>query len=240
MDFADSSRRRLDVPRGARAVVPLLRGADRHAATPTPARRLRRPDLVPVPRLEPVRGRDRDLRPRPRGKSAAAAAAARGLWRLFLPKLRTSSPTSITCPEPRVRIWSTSSDRGAGRTGSGSASLARPGQPVVRSRAGARGAWSTAIAVLGFASSGATLGRDLRWNSLDVRTHPRLRGWGALRTRRDLRRPARDRDDRAPVELPDAELPRPLCVHAARGRRGTLGVTPDGRCRGLGSWLQHT
>jgi len=47
-------------------------------------------------------------------------------------------------------------------------------QSVVRSLAGARVAWVTAVAVLGLASFGVYLGRVLRWNSWDVLAHPRL------------------------------------------------------------------
>ena len=47
-------------------------------------------------------------------------------------------------------------------------------QSVVRSLAGPRVAWVTAVAVLGLASFGVYLGRVLRWNSWDVLTHPRL------------------------------------------------------------------
>jgi uncharacterized membrane protein len=47
-------------------------------------------------------------------------------------------------------------------------------QAVVRSLAGPRVAWVTAVAVLGLASFGVYLGRVLRWNSWDVLTHPRL------------------------------------------------------------------
>ena len=88
-------------------------------------------------------------------------------------------------------------------------------QSVVRSLAGPRVAWVTAVAVLGLASFGVYLGRVLRWNSWDVLTHPRL----LSRPRRGLRRPACDRDDRAPLGFSDAQLPGPLCVHATRGSR---------------------
>ena len=112
-----------------------------------------------------------------RGRSLLVLAPALVLWLLFLP----NAPYILTdfkhlVPSPVVPLWVDIVVIAAPAwTGMllGFLSLYLV-QAVVRSLAGARVAWVTAVAVLGLASFGVYLGRVLRWNSWDVLTHPRL------------------------------------------------------------------
>ena len=112
-----------------------------------------------------------------RGRSLLVLAPALLLWLLFLPNapyILTDFKHLVPCPV--VPLWVDIVVIAAPAwTGMllGFLSLYLV-QAVVRSLAGARVAWVTAVAVLGLASFGVYLGRVLRWNSWDVLTHPRL------------------------------------------------------------------
>ena len=164
--------------RGARAAVPLLRGADRHRATSTRSEQLFGgliwnlflawiPFGLAILIYDRHRAGTRPLRLLPLA----------ALWLLFLP----NAPYILTdfkhlVPSPVVPLWVDIVVIAAPAwTGMllGFLSLYLV-QSVVRSLAGHAWRWVTAVAVLGLASFGVYLGRVLRWNSWDVLTHPRL------------------------------------------------------------------